>query len=337
MELLAALLQPTTDATVDGRQPSGNRGRRRARPELLRDEVARRAKMSIAAGYAGCVPTGGGAAGRGLGREPAGGVGVGALTGVRRPVATPLNQRLGPHRRFHWATCDLAAFKEVKNQLGGTVNDVVLSVVSGAVRAFFERRGFAADGMDFRAAVPVNIRAEARTACRMGNRVSAWLVSLPIHERRPTRRLLAVQDMSRHLKDTNQAVGARVLTQTAEWTSTNVLTLGALLSEPRAAVQPDRHQCSRSAIPALSARRTHGGDLSAGPALREPERSASPSSATTASCSGASTVIGTRSRTSTRSCRTSRARSVNWGGRRSAPAGVRPRRCGRAARCSLRA
>ena len=35
------------------------------------------------------------------------------------------------HRRFHWVTVDLSALKEVKNQLGGTVNDVVLAAVSG--------------------------------------------------------------------------------------------------------------------------------------------------------------------------------------------------------------
>jgi diacylglycerol O-acyltransferase len=141
----------------------------------------------------------------------------------------PLNVHIGSHRRFAWTRCRLEDFKLIKDSLGGTVNDVVLTVVSGAVRAFFERRGFAMDVMDFRVAVPVNIRADAERHFT-GNRVSAWLVSLPIQERRPTRRLLAVQQMSRHLKETNHAIGGRILTQAAEWTSTNVLTLGALLS-----------------------------------------------------------------------------------------------------------
>jgi len=228
VELLAALLQPTpetptTDVTPWAPRPAPSSA------ELLRDEVARRAKMSVELARRLRRNDGG--------REP-GEVGWGrslqavwelVREGIRRPVASPLNVTIGPHRRFHWATCDLAAFKEVKNQLGGTVNDVVLTVVSGAVRTFFDRRGFAADGIDFRAAVPVNVRAEAERHTT-GNRVSAWLVSLPIHERRPIRRLLAVQEMSRHLKETNQAIGGRMLTQAAEWTSTNVLTLGALLS-----------------------------------------------------------------------------------------------------------
>jgi len=232
VELLAALLQPVPDAGSAGVVNGASDWRPRPAPSsrtLLRDEVARRAKMSIelarrlrrngAAGEPGEVGWGGSLkAVWELVRE-----------GIRRPVTSPLNQPIGPHRRFHWATCDLAAFKEVKNQFGATVNDVVLSVVTGAVRAFFERRGFNAAGMDFKAAVPVNVRAEAERHTT-GNRVSAWLVSLPIHERRPTQRLLALQEMSRHLKQTNQAIGGRMLTQAAEWTSTNVLTLGALLS-----------------------------------------------------------------------------------------------------------
>jgi diacylglycerol O-acyltransferase len=227
VELLAALLQPTADT------PTTNSIAWEPRPapsgaELLRDEVARRMKMSVELarrlrGSGGREPD---AASWGRSLQAAWEL---VREGLRRPVSSPLNQPIGPHRRFHWVTCDLDAIKEVKNQMGGTVNDVVLTVVSGAVRAFFERRGFAMDVMDFRVAVPVNIRADAERHFT-GNRVSAWLVSLPIQERRPTRRLLAVQQMSRHLKETNHAIGGRILTQAAEWTSTNVLTLGALLS-----------------------------------------------------------------------------------------------------------
>jgi len=232
VELLAALLQPTAEVQSPPAHGAATEWRPRPAPssaELLRDEVARRAKLSI--GLARRVRRTGA---KGEPGEEGWGRTLQAVwelvrEGIRRPVASPLNQPIGPHRRFHWATCDLAGFKEVKQQLGGTVNDVVLSVVSGAVRTFFERRGFAANGMDFKVAVPVNVRAAAERHTT-GNRVSAWLVSLPIHERRPTRRLFAVQETSRHLKETNQAIGGRMLTQAAEWTSTNVLTLGAMLS-----------------------------------------------------------------------------------------------------------
>jgi diacylglycerol O-acyltransferase / wax synthase len=228
VELLAALLQPTADtpsvaATAWQPRPAPSSA------ELLRDEVARRAKMSIELARRLRSNSAAGEPGEGGWGGSLKAVWELVREGIRRPVPSPLNQPIGPHRRFHWATCDLAALKEVKNELGGTLNDVVLATVSGAVRAFFERRGFAADGMDFKVAVPVNVRAEEERHTT-GNRVSAWLVSLPIHEHRPTRRLLAVQELSRHLKESNQALGGRMLTQAAEWTSTNVLTLGALLS-----------------------------------------------------------------------------------------------------------
>jgi WS/DGAT/MGAT family acyltransferase len=225
VELLAALLRPTAEVSIEA--PTEWRPRPApSNAQLLRDELSRRTKMSIE--LVRRLGRGGNRDDSDWGRSLAA-VWELVREGLRRPVATPLNPRIGPHRRFHWASCDLAALKDVKNQLGGTVNDIVLSVVSGAVRAFFERRGFTADGVDFRVAVPVNVRAAAEQHAT-GNRVSAWLVSLPIHERRPLRRLLAVQEMSRHFKETNQAIGGRMLTQAAEWTSTNVLTLAALLS-----------------------------------------------------------------------------------------------------------
>ena len=92
-----------------------------------------------------------------------------ALTGVAEAVGsgfspaspTPLNVEIGPHRRFDWTTFDLAAIREVRGRLGGTVNDVVLAVLSGALRRFLRRRSVSVDGIDFRAMLPVNVRAAA--------------------------------------------------------------------------------------------------------------------------------------------------------------------------------
>ena len=49
---------------------------------------------------------------------------------------TPLNVEIGPHRRFDWVRTDLDEIKQIKNALGGTVNDVVVAVVTGALREF---------------------------------------------------------------------------------------------------------------------------------------------------------------------------------------------------------
>ena len=48
----------------------------------------------------------------------------------------PLNAEIGSHRRFAWTRAELGDFKRIKDALGGTVNDVVLTVVSGALRSW---------------------------------------------------------------------------------------------------------------------------------------------------------------------------------------------------------
>jgi len=128
------------------------------------------------------------------------------------PDATPINQRIGPHRRFDWLSMDLAAIKAVKGRLGGTVNDVLLATVAGAMRRFLERRGVRTEGLDFRVMAPVNVRsASERTA--PGNRVSAWMVPLPIAEPDPVKQVEAVRAATRALKDSHQALGADTLMQ----------------------------------------------------------------------------------------------------------------------------
>src|SRR5215204_4470600 len=72
----------------------------------------------------------------------------------------PLNVEIGSHRRFMWERCQLDDFKRIKDALGGTVNDVVLTVVSGALRRWLDRRGIRTEGLELRALVPVSIRAE---------------------------------------------------------------------------------------------------------------------------------------------------------------------------------
>ena len=226
VELLGALLSPVPEEDDEAPRP----WRPRPAPTggaLLGDEVRRRLRMSadLFQGLRRAVNTP---------RPQRTEIGRAAAAtwrllrdGVHRPVATPLNQRIGPHRRFHWSVFDLAEVKEIKNQLGGTINDVVLTVVAGAVREFFAHRGF--DAADFRVAVPVSVRpTEERT--RPGNRISAWIVSLPIHEADPVRRFRAVGELSGELKGTGQAIAGQVLTQAAEWTSANVLSLGALIA-----------------------------------------------------------------------------------------------------------
>jgi WS/DGAT/MGAT family acyltransferase len=142
---------------------------------------------------------------------------------------TPLNQPIGPHRRVDWLPMDLGAIREVKERLGGSVNDVVLAITAGAVRRFLqENRATDVRGLDFRVMAPVSMRSQEQRGT-LGNRVAAWIVPLPIGEPDPKRRLELVRETTERLKRTKQALGAETLTQVTEWTGPTLLALGARL------------------------------------------------------------------------------------------------------------
>jgi len=142
---------------------------------------------------------------------------------------TPLNQAVGPHRRFDWLTMGLDEIKQVKNRLGGTVNDVVLATVAGAVRRFLERRSFSCEDIDFRVMAPVSVRTADESGA-LGNRVSAWIVPMPLAEHDAARRLEHIRQTTSHLKEAKQAMGAEVLTQVVEWTPSTVLSLASRMA-----------------------------------------------------------------------------------------------------------
>ena len=93
-------------------------------------------------------------------REAAEGIGEIVWAGLNPAPETPLNVHIGPHRRFVGVANQLEDFKTVKNAFGGTVNDVVLAVVAGALRSFLISRGRRTEGVELRALVPVSVRAE---------------------------------------------------------------------------------------------------------------------------------------------------------------------------------
>ncbi len=140
---------------------------------------------------------------------------------------TPFNAKIGPNRRIAHLVTDLSEVKRIKDALGCTVNDVVIAAVSGAVRSFLaEDRDFPVADVDFRAMVPVSIRGDA-PAADLGNQVTMWLLDLPIAEPDPVARLKSVATSTEHLKETDQALGAAMLTQSASFTPSTVLTLAA--------------------------------------------------------------------------------------------------------------
>ena len=162
-------------------------------------------------------------------REAVEGIGEIVWAGLNPAPATPLNVEIGPHRRFVGVRCRLQDFKDVKNAFGGTVNDVVLTVVSGALRGWLRTRGARTEGLELRALVPVSIRGEHEHHT-MGNRIAAMRGPLPVYVDDPVTRLGVVREAMDGLKDSKQAVGAEVLAGVQNFAPPTVLAQAARIN-----------------------------------------------------------------------------------------------------------
>jgi len=129
---------------------------------------------------------------------------------LRRPSDTPLDGPVGPHRIFDWLPLPLEDVKQVKRALACTVNDVILTTVTGAIREFLIRRQVRPDELDFRVAAPVDVRRPEERG-RLGNRVATWTVPLPLHESDPLRQLEALTETTLELKSSHAEVGLDVM------------------------------------------------------------------------------------------------------------------------------
>jgi WS/DGAT/MGAT family acyltransferase len=143
-------------------------------------------------------------------REAAEGIGEVVWAGLNPAPRTPLNVHIGPHRRYVVIPKRLQDFKLVKDAFGGTVNDVVLAVVAGALRSFLITRRVRTEGLELRALVPVSVRAEDEHH-QMGNRLLAIRGPLPVYIADPVQRLRFVAREMAGLKESKAALGAEVI------------------------------------------------------------------------------------------------------------------------------
>jgi WS/DGAT/MGAT family acyltransferase len=160
---------------------------------------------------------------------------VSALAGLAKWAVssssqTPINGDLGPHRRIDWLTLPLEDVKAVRRQLRCTVNDVVLATVSAAVRQYFIQRGVDPNRLDFRVSAPVNVRRDSEKG-KLGNRVSTWIVRLPLDEADPARGLERIHATTAELKQSRQAQAFDLLMGAAEYLPGSVVSLGARAAE----------------------------------------------------------------------------------------------------------
>ncbi len=157
-----------------------------------------------------------------------GGLGAVARTGLQAAPPSPFNVKIGPHRRFTWVCGELSEFKAVKNAIGGTVNDVVLAAVAGALGRYLRLHGEATEDLTLKAMVPVSVRADVQRGA-LGNRVAAMWVPLPVGLSDPVQRLLTISREMDGIKDSGQAVGAQVLTELTGFAPPTIMAQAARL------------------------------------------------------------------------------------------------------------
>jgi WS/DGAT/MGAT family acyltransferase len=150
-----------------------------------------------------------------------------ARTGLGAP-ASPFNVDIGPYRRFAWVQVELEELKRIKNETGGTVNDVVLAAVAGALGRYLRAHGHSIQDLELRAMVPISVRADDEHGA-LGNRVSSYICPLPIGIEDPVERLKAVSATMGDLKQSKQAVGATLMTELADFAPPTIVNQAARL------------------------------------------------------------------------------------------------------------
>jgi WS/DGAT/MGAT family acyltransferase len=141
---------------------------------------------------------------------------------LRPPMDTPLNGRIGPHRRFRGIPFALDDARFVRRALGGMMLDVILTAVAGAVRSFLQERMVSPAALDFRVATPVGL-----AAGRSGERTSEWIIDLPLWEKDAITRFREIHAATEKLSESKGAVPASTLLEGDAWFGARLLSLGA--------------------------------------------------------------------------------------------------------------
>jgi diacylglycerol O-acyltransferase / wax synthase len=147
-------------------------------------------------------------------------VAAGALSwaGVKPAPPSPYNRPISPHRRFSWVRASLGDFKAIKDSLGGTVNDVVVATVAGALGRHLRRRGIRTDEMELQGLIPLSVEHEEN-----GSRVEAIHAPLPVWCQDPVDRLELVHEELKDLKEEGGAVGAEVISEMGGFAAATIM------------------------------------------------------------------------------------------------------------------
>ncbi|MEA3057064.1 MAG: diacylglycerol O-acyltransferase / wax synthase [Actinomycetota bacterium] len=142
---------------------------------------------------------------------------VGAMRGsVASAPRTRFSGVITPHRVVEGRSFDLTEMKRIKSAVpGATINDAVVAVVTGALRAYLESKGELPD-VPMQAMAPISVRTEGESGT-MGNQVSAMTVELPTTSIDPLDRLKTVHANTTRSKEMTNAIGARTLSDYSQF------------------------------------------------------------------------------------------------------------------------
>ena len=136
----------------------------------------------------------------------------------------PWNERISHRRRLHFLELPMEGVHEIRHGLGGTVNDVVLSVLAGGLHRYLRSQGIETRGIEPVAMVPVSLRREEESGA-MGNRISAMLVPLAVDPEGERPRLNATRGVTGRLKATASWTGIDTLLRALDGVPAPVLAL----------------------------------------------------------------------------------------------------------------
>lgn len=128
---------------------------------------------------------------------------------------TPFNSPVSNERQFAWVECSFPEIRAIRSALGGTVNDVVLTVLSGGLRRYLQRHDYPVDRVELRAMCPVSMRRPEESGA-LGNLVSMMFAPLFVGIADPIERLQAERAAMERLKQQGQAAGLYAMTNLAQ-------------------------------------------------------------------------------------------------------------------------
>jgi WS/DGAT/MGAT family acyltransferase len=219
-DLLGALLSPDPDATREPAPPF------RPQPlpsalELVRDELLRGARLPRRAvsGMSSLAHS------EDLSHELQSRLNrLVRLAGysLRRGPDTPLNGQVGPHRRFDHLVLPFGEARRIRKALGGSVHDVILTILSGAVSRYLRIHYVNPATLDFRVSVPVSLANEDES----GDAVGESVLELPIWENDPLRCFEGVRERTERQHRESPALRAPMVSSDSRWTSSRRLVQG---------------------------------------------------------------------------------------------------------------